>query len=266
MKQMKDRIFVATFSENAVSVIRSYGVGIELNDLCISENLDSERLQTTTDMMQQEIRSSGAGAQQIIAHGPFTEICPASIDHRAVEMGRKRLDEAWNVLQDLGICRMVVHTGYIPLIYYPQWQLEKSIKFWKDFLKDKPSDFRLYIENVFEDSPEQQLQLIRGLDDPRVSACLDVGHAHSVTRQEYPVCRWIEELGPFIGHFHLHNNDGNQDLHSPLTEGNMNMEEVLRAIGTYCRPDVTMTIESRICEDSVRWLQQQDKLLHMANC
>ena len=41
MKQMKDRIFVATFSENAVSVIRSYGVGIELNDLCISENLDS---------------------------------------------------------------------------------------------------------------------------------------------------------------------------------------------------------------------------------
>ena len=56
MKQMKDRIFVATFSENAVSVIRSYGVGIELNDLCISENLDSERLQTTTDMMQQEIR------------------------------------------------------------------------------------------------------------------------------------------------------------------------------------------------------------------
>ena len=260
MKQVKDRIFVATFSENAVSVIRRHGIGIELNDLCISENRDSERRQTTTDVIRQEIRSAGVTPQQIIAHGPFTEICPASIDHRAVEMGRRRLDEAWNLLQNLGICRMVVHTGYIPLIYYPQWQLEKSLGFWKDFLKDKPSDFRLYIENVFEDTPEQQLQLIRGLDDPRVSACLDVGHANAVTRPEYPVCRWIEELGPFIGHFHLHNNDGKQDLHNPLTEGTMDMETVLRAIGTFCRPDVTMTIESRTCEESVQWLLQHGKI------
>ena len=257
---MKDRIFAATFSENAVSVIRRHGIGIELNDLCISENLDSERRQTTTDVIRQEIRSAGVKPQQIIAHGPFTEICPASIDHRAVEMGRRRLDEAWNLLQNLGICRMVVHTGYIPLIYYPQWQLEKSLGFWKDFLKDKPSDFRLYIENVFEDTPEQQLQLIRRLDDPRVSACLDVGHANAVTRPEYPVCRWIEELGSFIGHFHLHNNDGKQDLHNPLTEGTMDMETVLRAIGTFCRPDVTMTIESRTCEESVQWLLQHGKI------
>ena len=39
---MKDRIFAATFSENAVSVIRRHGIGIELNDLCISENLAAE--------------------------------------------------------------------------------------------------------------------------------------------------------------------------------------------------------------------------------
>ena len=95
---MKDRIFAATFSENAVSVIRRHGIGIELNDLCISENLDSERRQTTTDVIRQEIRSAGVKPQQIIAHGPFTEICPASIDHRAVEMGRRRLEEAWNLL------------------------------------------------------------------------------------------------------------------------------------------------------------------------
>ncbi|MGN1413398.1 MAG: sugar phosphate isomerase/epimerase family protein [Anaerovoracaceae bacterium] len=259
---MEDRICIATFSENAVSVIRRHGVGIELNDLCISENLDPERLQTTMDAIREEIRRAGVKPQQIIAHGPFTEICPASIDHRAVELGRRRLDEAWSILQSLGICRMVVHTGYIPLIYYPQWQLEKSIVFWKDFLMEKPSDFRLYIENVFEDTPEQQLQLIRGLDDPRVSACLDVGHAHAVTRPEYPVCRWIEEMGSCIGHFHLHNNDGKKDLHNPLTEGTMDMEAVLRAIGTYCRPDVTMTIESRVCEGSVQWILQQDRLLN----
>lgn len=253
----KDSVCIATFSEKAVDIIRKYGLGIELNDLCISENLDPENLPETCRSIEAEIRSGGAEQHLIIAHGPFTEICPASIDHRAVEMGRKRLDEAWDVLQRFGIHRMVVHTGYIPLIYHPQWQLEKSIEFWGDFMKDKPEDFQLYIENVFEDSPELQRELICGLDDPRIQVCLDVGHACVVTRPEYSVCDWIRQLGPYIGHFHLHNNDGKQDLHNPLQEGILDMQRVLEEIRRCCRTDVTMTIESRTCESSAAWLLQQ---------
>ncbi len=73
-KHMKDQIYVATFSENAIDVIRENGFNIELNDLCISENLDPEKVRDTMEEMKREITASGA--DKAIIHGPFTEIIP----------------------------------------------------------------------------------------------------------------------------------------------------------------------------------------------
>lgn len=249
---MKDNLYIATFSENALSVIRRHGLSIELNDLCISENLDQERVRDTMDTMRRELVESGA--KKTIIHGPFTEIIPASIDHRAVELGLTRLNEAHAVAEKLGINRMVVHSGYMPLLYFKEWHKEKSLFFWKKFMEDKPEDFIIYIENVFEDEPVMMKEIIEDLADPRIQICLDVGHANAVTSVEYDIYDWIRILGPMIGHFHLHNNDGKTDLHGPLESGAMDMEAVLSAIRTHCSPDVTMTIESRTCASSAEWM------------
>ena len=90
---MKDKICIATFSENAVEVIARYGLGIELNDICISEALDADQEENTIRAMRKEI--SDSQAKNVIMHGPFTEIIPASIDHRAVELGLTRINEAY---------------------------------------------------------------------------------------------------------------------------------------------------------------------------
>ena len=47
---------------------------------------------------------------------------------------------------------------------------------------------------------------------------------------EYSIIDWIRIQGPYIDHFHLHNNDGNKDMHNPVTEGTMDMEAVLAAV------------------------------------
>lgn len=252
---MRNQIYVATFSENAIDVIRTYGLNIELNDLCISENLDPEKVRKTMDLMRQEIAASGA--EQAIIHGPFTEIIPASIDHRAVEMGLARLNEAHGVADKLGIKKMVVHSGHMPLLYFKEWHKEKSLYFWREFMKEKPEDFIIYIENVFEEEPLMIKEIITELDDPRIQLCLDVGHANAVTCDDFDIHDWIRILGPMIGHFHLHNNNGKEDLHGSLEVGTMDMKAVLGSIKTYCRPDVTMTIESRTCGSSAEWLHRQ---------
>ena len=72
-----------------------------------------------------------------------------------------------------------------------------------------------------------------------------------------PVEEWIRQLGPWIGHFHLHNNDGKHDLHSPLLEGTLDMPQVLQQIDDCCPEDVTLTVESRDCHDSIAWLLEQ---------
>ena len=249
---MKKRIHIATFSENAQNVIRRYGLNIELNDLCISESLDEENRPETIDRMREEIRASKA--KSVIMHGPFTEIIPASIDHRAVELGLTRLEEAYEVCRDMGIHRMAVHSGYMPLLYFKEWHHEKSVFFWKKFMEHKPADFHIYIENVFEDEPVMMKKLIEDIGHPQVNLCLDIGHANAVTSEAYTVYDWIEILGEHIGHFHLHNNNGREDLHGSLTEGTMDMEKVLDCIDRCCCEDVTLTIESRSCEDSAVWI------------
>lgn len=248
----KEKIYLATFSENAVEVARENGVNIELNDICISENLDPSRREETLQIMRKELED--CGSQDTILHGPFTEIIPSAIDHRAVDMGLARLEEAYQAAEALGIKRMVVHTGFIPLMYHKVWHLERSIAFWNRFMADKPADFQLFIENVFDDEPQMIADLIDGLHDPRIRVCLDVGHANAVTLPEYDVYQWIELLGSRIGHFHLHNNDGKDDLHSDLNEGTLDMKKVLYYIRTYCTADVTVTIESRTCAENVKWL------------
>jgi len=253
---MREKIYIATFSENAVEVIGRFGLGIELNDACISEYLDSDKVEQTIETMKSEIRDSGA--DRVILHGPFTEIIPASIDHRAVSMGMERLEEAYQVCRRMGIHRMVVHSGYMPLLYFKDWHHQKSVDFWRHFMENKPEDFNICIENVFEDEPFMMKKLAEELSDSRISLCLDVGHANAVTAPEHDILEWIEVLGRDIGHFHLHNNDGTRDAHGPVYQGTMDMKKILAAIEKHCRPDVTMTIESRTCEDSVRWLLEQE--------
>ncbi len=249
---MKDRLYIATFSDRAVEVAAKYGLGIELNDTCISEALDTEQTVHTLAAMKRELAE--AKAKNAILHGPFTEIVPASIDHRAVELGRTRLEEAYQMCSMLGLHRMVVHSGFYPLIYFKAWHQEKSVLFWKKFLEDKPADFTILIENVFEDEPMMMQDLIRAIDDPRAKICLDVGHANVCTMSDYTVCDWISVLGREIGHFHLHNNDGTRDAHGPVHQGAMDMQLVLKTIADCCNSDVTMTIESHTCEESAAWL------------
>lgn len=252
---MRDRIYIATFSENAVTVARKYGFGVEVNDFCISENLDPERIEKSLQTVRRELEE--AGGPRAIVHGPFTEIIPAAIDHRAVELGMERLQQAYRAVSALGINRMVVHSGYVPLLYFKEWHHEKSTAFWRAYMADKPEDFRLYIENVFEDEPLMMRRLIEAVDDSRVQICLDIGHANAMMGQEYHILDWIRILGPHIGHLHLHNNDGESDRHGGFEEGNMDMNAVMDAISAYCREDVTMTIESRSCESSARWLDER---------
>ena len=246
------KVYIATFSANAVEEAKKHSVNLELNDICISENLDPESFDATVDAMKREIEESGA--EDAIMHGPFTEIIPGSIDHRFVRLGLERLNEAYDACQAMGINRMVVHTGYEPLMYFKEWHLKRSVEFWRTYMEDK-GDFHIYIENVFDDEPLMMKNLIDALDDPRIKVCMDVGHANAVTKPEYDVYKWIEVLGPRIGHFHLHNNDGSDDEHRPLLEGSMDMGRVLDCVEKYCDSDVTFTIESRECGTSIEWLK-----------
>lgn len=249
----KRRLYAATFSENYTEAIRDFGSGMEINHTCISELLDD----VPAVISGITVDVSATGADRLILHGPFTEIHPAAIDYRARDLGLMRLNQAYEVCSHFDIKKMIVHTGWMPFIYFKSWQAEKSAYFWQKFMEDKPSDFTICVENVLEDEPYMMLDMMKQISDPRIKLCLDIGHANAMTSEKLPVEKWIEVLGPHILHFHLHNNDGSGDSHGPFDEGSMDMVKILRTIENYCPEDATMTIEARQCLPCLQWLKEK---------
>lgn len=256
---MKNRLFIATFSEDALNVAKDFGLGLEINHTCISEELDPSNRRNLLAQIRKDIAAAGVSdPSRLFLHGPFTEIHPAAIDYRARQMGMERLNEAYEVAAALGINRMIVHTGWIPFIYFKSWQAEKGAEFWQKFMSDKPSDFHIYVENVLDDEPYMLLDMMKRIDNPSIKLCLDTGHANATTPPELPVEKWIEVLGSHIGHFHLHNNDGTGDSHNAFDCGNMDMNSIFSAIGAFCDAEVTLTIEARDARACLEWLKRSD--------
>ena len=254
----KDKIYIATFSEGAEEAAERYGFGLELDHLCISENLNEENREKITEEM-----TKAAAGRRIIVHGPFTELIPCAIDERARELAMKRHMESVEICRKLGVRKLILHSGWIPSMYFPSWQVEKSVEYWKELVVKAgaatpgtgaaPGEaLTICVENVFEAEPDTLIEIIDGAGDPRLKICLDVGHANAV-KTTGTVEEWIEKMGERIGHFHLHNNDGGSDSHGELTDGALDMERILRLAEKRC-PYATYTIESRKCEKSAAWL------------
>ena len=235
-------------------------LNIEINHTCISEALNPESREKLLASIRRDIEETGAG--RIIVHGPFTEIIPAAIDARARDFAKVRLEEAYQVCQAIGAEAMVVHTGWIPFMYFKEWQAEKGAAFWQEFMKDKPETFRIYVENVLDDEPYMIADMMKHVTDPRIGICLDLGHAMAAGRNMIPIASWIRVLGPHIRHFHIHNNHGDRDAHGSLSleDGIMDFNEIFASVREHCREDVTFTIESRDCAAAVKWLEDNGYL------
>ena len=154
----------------------------------------------------------------------------------------------------LGVRRIVVHGGFIPYVYFPEWYVEQSICFWKEFLADAPDDLLLAVENVMEPGPEMLVEIARGVDDPRLGLCLDVGHANTVV-SETPPADWLAPMLPDLRHVHLHDNHGALDEHLPLGAGTIDFAPILAALAAH--PDITITLENQDILPSLQYLSER---------
>lgn len=258
LEKLRDRLHIATYSKDAIDMAKNFGLGIELNHVCISELLDADKIEETIKWIRSDLESAdlpfpATKNAPILLHGPFTEIVPGAMDHRAVDLALGRMEEAYELCMKIGVDRMIVHSGYFPPMYYKEWHHEKSLIFWDKFLQGK-DNFTIYVENSFEDEPFMMAKLMDDFDKPNFKLCLDVGHANVTTPKDLPVEKWIEHLGSRVAHYHIHNNMGTKDTHSSLGDGSMDMSSILRAIAQNNSSAYTLTLESQDCSRCIKWL------------
>ena len=179
------------------------------------------------------VREKMAGIDHFWLHAPFAELAPCAVDPLVREVTARRYRQALSAARQLGIRRLVIHSGYIPLVYFPEWFTEQSVAFWREFLPEVPEDMVLALENVMDETPQLMTDIVRQVDDPRLGLCLDVGHANTCASRTPPM-EWIAPMAPYLRHVHLHNNLGDWDLHSSLGEGSIPMQQILAALLEQC--------------------------------
>lgn len=246
-ENIRRRLHISGMDSRAAELARRYGLGVEITELAYAPMLDRPGMVET-------LRRKNEGIRSLWLHAPFAELCPCAIDPLVREVALRRYRQTLAAAQALGVCRMVVHGGFIPLVYFPEWYVEQSVQFWQEFLPEVPDGFTIALENVMEPGPQMLTDIVRQVDDPRLGLCLDVGHANTQV-SAVPPLEWIALMAPWLRHVHLHNNQGALDVHAGLAEGLIPMEEMLGALLRLC-PGATWTIECQDAEPSVRWLDK----------
>jgi len=244
----REQLYLSTIDPNAQKLAQRYGFGLEITEYCTAWNMDDE-FESTDKLVREKLTD----VSHRMFHAPFNELFPCAIDRKARQLASQRYRQAIALAKAYGADKVIIHGGYNPWIYYPVWYTEQSVLFWKEFLKEDPG-VQIVLENVLEEEPGMLLDIVKGVEDPRLQLCLDVGHANAYSKTT--VADWLEACGPYIGHFHIHNNDGSWDTHSPLQEGSIPMAAFLERAQTLC-PTATFTLELADGETSVNWLMEE---------
>ena len=241
----KENIYLSTIASDAVRVAKEYGVNLEIAEYCTAWNMD-EKFVGVDGVVKKKLES----IPRSVLHAPYNELFPCAIDKKARALAAERYQQAIDLAKRYGSTKVIIHGGYNPWIYFPVWYVEQSILFWKEFLAEDPG-VEIVLENVLEIEPGWLLDIVKGVDDPRLRMCLDIGHVNAYSK--IPVTEWLETCAPYISHFHVHNNDTSRDQHNALNEGTIPMKEFLLRAEELC-PDATFTMELMKDGPSMQWM------------
>lgn len=248
MSSLREQLYISTTADDASVLAQKYGLGLEIADFCTPYNMD-----ILFEKYNRIVREKMRGVSRFTFHASYNELCPAAIDPLIREMTRRRFRQAVRLALNYDINKIVIHSGFIPQVYFPEWFVPESVKFWRSFLAEVPEDITICLENVMELSPDMLPDIVRQVNDDRLRLCLDIGHAFSRVPSR-PLKEWTDAFAPFLAHVHIHDNDGEHDSHRPLGQGKIDMRRVLDEISVLV-PTATFTIENMHAADSIAWLR-----------
>lgn len=172
-------------------------------------------------------------------HVPLSDINIASVNEpmwaESLRQVKQSIESTYEFIDE--IC--VVHPGFFsPLsMQIPEKALEKattSLITLGEFAADR--GLRIAVENLTSANmllgryPQELVELVHRVNMDNLGICLDVGHANTTRTLEEFLTVTERANGVEIIHIHASDNLGEQDLHLPLGEGNLDWARVVRGL------------------------------------
>ena len=240
--------------EKSLSLANKYNVGFEYNDFFFSDVLDNE-------ILKEEIikrYKSEKLPDYTTNHGAFVDVLPFSADEKIKEVSFLRINQSIEVSRKIGAKAVVFHLNYNPLLKVRNDVddfVKKNVKVWQYILKEN-SDINIYIENMFEKSPDVIKVISEDLcENENFGICLDWAHAYlSGVSPE----KWAEELKNYIKHIHINDNDLISDSHFSWGAGKLDRNLFYDCYNKYLG-NPTVLIETTGIDNQKKSLIQLEK-------
>ncbi|HEY9075301.1 MAG TPA: TIM barrel protein [Anaerolineaceae bacterium] len=246
--------------EAATAFCRQQNLGIELTDFAFPASLDGS-VEALAERCAHH-RALTAGVQPVSSHGPFMDLIVTSRDPAIVEVCRKRHGAGLEASHRSGASLYIAHTNFTPLIRNASYQAnfcKRTVDFWLPFA-DWAAERGMVIclENLWEQTPEVQAEIVTLANHPSLKASFDNGHA--LVFSDVPASEWIYTLGKGLAHLHLHDNNGAEDEHKPAGQGKENWQSLLLAAQA-AAPGSLLVLESDHLVKNQESLQHLRKVL-----
>jgi len=191
---------------------------------------------------------------RVTMHAPFMDLRPGALDPRIRRESADRIASALALARHFRPRSVVCHASFDERYYVSaeeQW-LENSVETWRRLLPAaEDADTVICLENVYEKEPLQIRRLLETVDSPRLRFCFDTGHFNVFAGT--PLKSWIDEMGSWLGHVHLHDNGGARDEHLPVGEGTFPFAEFFALLRERALRPI-LTVESHSERDLWRML------------
>ena len=216
--------------EESITIANTYNAAFEYNDFFYSDVYmdDGEICRRIKKYL-----SLGRDTSMDTVHGVFFDIAPTSMDPIIKSHSLGLMNQSMSIAKRLGCIGVVFHTSLISGLklksYQNGWLLGMETVF-RELCKKYPM-LTIYLENTTEQEPTLFIALIKRMKDvPNFKLCLDYAHANLTTTS---LEVWCKEFSSYIGHIHLNDNDGIEDLHLACGTGTMDYSKFMQLSNQY---------------------------------
>jgi sugar phosphate isomerase/epimerase len=199
-----------------------------------------EGIQTMEGDFKERVRELHQTTNLVLSlHAPLSDINIASVNEpmweESIRQIKASIENTYEFIDDI----IVVHPGFFsPLsVQMPDKAVEKAVASLTtlcEFAADR--GLRIAVENLTSANmlmgryPEELIQLVCETNMDNLGMCLDVAHANTTQKLDEFLSITAQAEDVKIIHMHASDNLGEQDLHLPLGEGNLDWKKVIRGM------------------------------------
>ncbi len=164
-------------------------------------------------------------------HAPFMDLRPGALDPEILKVTRNRLSRVFDLIPLFQPRSVVCHPAFDERYYISAEQkwLENSIETWNHFTGiAEQTNTVIALENVYETTPCQLLNLLSSVSSRHLRFCFDTGHHNVFAKSDLD--DWDCKLFPYLHQVHVHDNNGATDEHLPIGSGTFPFERLFGMI------------------------------------